>query len=138
MERIWMPFRDYVNTKEALLILCEQTYYKSNIPGPFAIQSQKSKRILTKYSEDEQLTVDEIINPWIILIVDTEAEKKTTEIRALLKNVSCSGYSWAKIDHMSIDDIWQYVVETVNDDEIKKYKLLKYYFEENIYRKKNK
>lgn len=137
MKRNWKVYRDYVTTKEALKVLCEQAYYESEVPAPFAIQSQKSERIITEYLDNSTITIDEAVNPWRILIIDTELEKKTIEIRGLLKNVSCSGYSWQKIDNMSLDDIWEYVSEVIARDDKKKYKILKYYFENNIYRKKN-
>ena len=46
---------------------------------------------------------------WAIYVPDYEQEQTLTDLRERIKNANCTGITFAKIDHMSIEEIWKAV-----------------------------
>jgi hypothetical protein len=69
----------------------------------------------------------------MVFIPDNDEEEKNEKIRNYLKGTNCTGLKHQKIDNMTIEEIWEHISNTMDKD--KKYRMLLYYFENNIYKK---
>lgn len=75
-------------------------------------------------------------NKWEIIIPDDAAEEKTNKLRQMLKDDHFTGLRYEKIDIMSIEDIWNKVMNILNRlDKDTKYRLLKHIIENKLYKK---
>ena len=75
-------------------------------------------------------------NKWEIIIPDDAAEEKTNKLRQMLKDDHFTGLRYEKIDNMSIEDIWNEVMNILNRlDKDTKYRLLKHIIENKLYKK---
>ena len=73
---------------------------------------------------------------WEIIIPDDVAEEKTNKLRQMLKDDHFTGLRYEKIDNMSIEDIWNEVMNILNRlDKDTKYRLLKHIIENKLYKK---
>ena len=75
-------------------------------------------------------------NKWEIIIPDDAAEEKTNKLRQMLKDKNFTGLRYDKIDNMSIENIWNEVMNILNRlDKDTKYRLLKHIIENKLYKK---
>ena len=128
--RNWKVVWDSYGLKSAIEILESQKSVKYD--GPFAIRH--GRRFITPedYRSDITFNLDEINGLWEILIPDNDQEEKNEKIRNLVKNSNCSGLTHAKIDNMTIDEIWKTISDSLTTD--KKYRMLLLYYNNKIYK----
>ena len=129
--RNWKVYRDYVSLSEALEILKKGTI---NGLHPVCIQHAKTHKHIEKYEESLSFSPKELSNEWYILVPDNDEEEKNEKIRTLMKESFCSGLKNDKIDNMTIDEIFEHIFNRLGKDQ--KYRMLKYYFENKIYKTK--
>lgn len=131
--RNWQIIRSDVNIAEALEILGNQEM-KPYGHGIFAIQHSKTRRLLDDRNiKNEQISVQECDNKWMILMPNTDLENKNYKIRELIKSTNASGLTYDKIDNMTIDELWSHIIRSLNTDQ--KYRMIKLYIENNIFKK---
>ena len=102
---------------------CEQAFYNrawkgtlyDNImivnPGEHAMEFGKHNFSTEKFSYSDVTS-----NRWEIHVPDYESEKTLNELRETVKNVNCTGLSFAKIDHMSVEEIWDAIENKFDKD----------------------
>lgn len=93
--------------------------------GDHKLEYGKTNFMLEKFTFDEATDSN-----WSIFVPDYEEEKALSELREQVKNCNCTGVSFAKIDHMSIEEIWN-IIEHKFDKETK-LKMITLYID-NIY-----
>ena len=93
--------------------------------GDHKLEYGKTNFMLEKFTFDEATDSN-----WSIFVPDYEEEKALSELREQVKNCNCTGVSFAKIDHMSIEEIWD-IIEHKFDKETK-LKMITLYID-NIY-----
>ena len=71
---------------------------------------------------------------WEALIPDTDEEERCEKVRTLMKESSCSRLTNAKIDNMTIDEMYKWISDSLNKDQ--KYRMLLAYYEKAIYKTK--
>lgn len=76
-----------------------------------------------------------LFEEWEVLIPDTDEEAKCDKIRQAVKNSNCSGLSYDKIDNMTIPELFDRIMNGLDDDQ--KYRVLKAFYNEEIYKTKN-
>lgn len=133
----WKVAYQGADCQTALNVLQNQVFaipHEDPFTGPFAI-SAPTGRIFTEYSPNLTLKPNEIIGDWTILVPNREKEERLIEIINWMKRTNCTGLSHPHINNMSLADIWEHISAHVGSDEMKAYKMLKYYFENNIYKK---
>ena len=121
---------DSYGLKSAIEILLSQKSVKYD--GPFAIRRGRRFITIEDYRPDISFNLDEINGTWEILIPDNDQEEKNEKIRNLVKNSNCSGLTHAKIDNMTIDEIWKTISDSLTTD--KKYRMLLLYYNNKIYK----
>ena len=86
----------------------------------------------------EKFTFDEATNSnWAIFVPDYEEENNLHEIRELVKTANCLyGVTFAKIDNMSIEDIWQKICTDLIKDKDVQMKAIKAFLQ-YVYETKN-
>ena len=86
---------------------------------------------------DIKLSPNEAIsNKWEIVIPDDAAEEKTNKLRQMLKDKNFTGLRYDKIDNMSIDEMWNVIIEQMSRlDKDNKYRIAKHIIENEIYKK---
>lgn len=86
---------------------------------------------------DIKLSPNEAIsNKWEIVIPDDAAEEKTNKLRQMLKNKNFTGLRHDKIDNMSIDEMWDAIIEQMSRlDKDNKYRIAKHIIENELYKK---
>ena len=86
---------------------------------------------------DIKLSPNEAIsNKWEIVIPDDAAEEKTNKLRQMLKNKNFTGLRHDKIDTMSIDEMWDAIIEQLSRlDKNNKYRIAKNIIENELYKK---
>lgn len=135
--RNWIAIKTSQPIAHALEVLKQQsTPYWAN--GPYAIRDNKNGRLLTKFDPTEVFSPQEILyDVWDIMVPDDKKEIQLGEIRELFKdcNECFHEVSRIKINHMNMEEIWDATVENLLTDETR-YELLKYYFQEKLYKKK--
>ena len=115
---------------------CEQAFYNRAWKGTLydtimiahgdhKLEYGKTNFMLEKFTFDEATDSN-----WSIFVPDYEEEKALSELREQVKNCNCTGVSFAKIDHMSIEEIWD-IIEHKFDKETK-LKMITLYID-NIY-----
>ena len=73
---------------------------------------------------------------WEILIPDDAAEEKTNKLRQMLKDKNFTGLRYDKIDNMSIDEMWNAIIEQMSRlDKDNKYRIAKNIIETGLYKK---
>lgn len=72
---------------------------------------------------------------WEVLIPDTDEEAKCENIRQLVKDSNCSRLNYAQIDNMTVPELFDRIMDGLNDDQ--KYRVLKAFYNEEIYKTKN-
>lgn len=127
--RNWKVIADKIDITDALKILMNQKY--ENYTGPFAIQSYCKQ--YDTWGFDMGFTVNEAIKPWKILVPDTDEEEKNEKVRQMVKDSNSSSLTHAKIDNMTIREIWNHIADRLSDDQV--YKMIKLYYSEKIYKK---
>ena len=75
-----------------------------------------------------------IYNNWEVLVPDTDEEAKCDKIRQLVKDSNCSGLNHNKIDNLTIPELFEWIVEHLDDDQ--KYRLLLAFYDQKIYKTK--
>lgn len=128
--RNWKVVWDSYGLKSAIEILLSQKSVKYD--GPFAIRRGRRFITIEDYRPDISFNLDEINGTWEILIPDNDQEEKNEKIRNLVKNSNCSGLTHAKIDNMTIDEIWKTISDSLTTD--KKYRMLLLYYNNKIYK----
>ena len=128
--RNWKVIADKIDITDALKILMNQKY--ENYTGPFAIQSYCKQ--YDSWGLDMGFTVNEAINPWKVLVPDTDEEVKNEKIRQMVKDSNCSGLSYDKIDNMTTRELFKHIVNHVSEDQM--YRMLKLYYSEKVYKEK--
>lgn len=133
--RNWKILVKEADTIKALQALREQKFLNGHLPvdGPIAIQSQTSRKMFDEWEPSLQLRADETIGTWFILVPDNEKERQKNKIIELAKESNATGLKYDKLEHMSIEEIWEYITDHFDDDI--KYKMLKLYFENKVYSK---
>lgn len=86
---------------------------------------------------DIKLSPNEAIsNKWEIVIPDDAAEEKTNKLRQMLKDKNFTGLRHDKIDTMSIDEMWDAIIEQLSRlDKDNKYRIAKHIIENELYKK---
>ena len=85
--------------------------------------------------ESETFYPKEILsNDWVALIPDTDEECKNEKIRRLMKDSCCSRLKNDKIDNMTIPQIWEWVSDHLDKDQM--YRMLLAYYDQKIYKTK--
>lgn len=75
-------------------------------------------------------------NKWEIIIPDDAAEEKTNKLRQMLKDKNFTGLRYDKIDNMSIDEMWNAIIEQMSRlDKDNKYRIAKSIIETGLYKK---
>lgn len=124
----------------AFKILKDQVYRGDCIDpacriGPYAIMHAVTHKLFDHYDDEEiSLSPKETSSDWLILTPDFEQERKNTEIRNLVKESNCSGLGYNRIDHMTVDEIFDYIVSNLDNDQ--KYKILDYFYKNKLYKTK--
>ena len=72
---------------------------------------------------------------WEVLIPDTDEEAKCEKIRQLVKDSNCSRLNYAQIDNMTVPELFDWIMDGLDDDQ--KYRVLKAFYNEEIYKTKN-
>lgn len=72
--------------------------------GDHKLEYGKANFMLEKFTFDEATDSN-----WSIFVPDYEQEQTLIDLRERIKNTNCTGISFAKIDHMSIEEIWKAV-----------------------------
>ena len=93
--------------------------------GDHKLEYGKTNFMLEKFTFDEATDSN-----WSIFVPNYEEEKALSDLREQVKNCNCTGVSFAKIDHMSIEEIWD-IIEHKFDKETK-LKMITLYID-NIY-----
>ena len=93
--------------------------------GDHKLEYGKTNFMLEKFTFDEATDSN-----WSIFVPDYEQEQTLIDLRERIKNTNCTGISFAKIDHMSIEEIWD-IIEHKFDKETK-LKMITLYID-NIY-----
>lgn len=123
----------------AFTILRDQVYHGDCIDpecriGPYAIMHAVTKKFFDHYDEEISLSPKDTSSDWLILTPDFEQERKNTEIRNLVKESNCSGLGYNRIDHMTFDEIFDYLTSNLDNDQ--KYKILEYFYKNKLYKTK--
>lgn len=86
---------------------------------------------------DIKLSPNEAIsNKWEIVIPDDAAEEKTNKLRQMLKDKNFTGLRHDKIDTMSINEMWDAIIEQLSRlDKNNKYRIAKNIIENELYKK---
>ena len=79
--------------------------------GDHKLEYGKTNFMLEKFTFDEATDSN-----WSIFVPDYEQEQTLIDLRERIKNANCTGISFAKIDHMSIEELWK-AVESKFDKE---------------------
>ena len=89
---------------------------------------------LSKY---EKFTIDEALsNNWELVVPDDAAEEKTNKLRQMLKDKNFTGLRYDKIDNMSIEEIFNEILNIMNNlDKDNKYRIAKHIIENELYKK---
>jgi hypothetical protein len=137
--RNWKTIKSGLPLSNALEILKSQTCEGFG-DGPFAIRFTGRSRIITFFSPNEQFYPQDCMEEkWEILVPDLEEETRLTEIRE--EFVKCNCYFQeipkAKINHMNLEEIWDKAIDLRLNDDLR-YRLLKYFFQEELYKRKKK
>jgi len=131
--RNWKILLENVSLETAVTALEQQRI--NLVSGPIAIQNSKTWSFYEKFdSSTIRFKPSEIGNTWMILVPDTDAEEKNAKVREWVKESNCSGYNYNKIDNMTIKEIWEMVSNKLNEDQ--QYRMLKYFYENKIYKTK--
>ena len=73
-------------------------------------------------------------NKWEIVIPDDAAEEKTNKLRQMLKDKNFTGLRYDKIDNMSIEEMWNAIIEQMSRlDKDNKYRIAKNIIENELY-----
>ena len=72
----------------------------------------------------------------MILVPDDEREKLTNEMAQLLKRSNWTDLTYQHIDHLNLPKMWEYVSGKIGNDEKLIYKVMKWFFEKEMYRNK--
>lgn len=133
--RNWKVLINGVDTANALLALKDQECLNGfcTIKGPIAIQSLASRKMFVEWDPSLQLRADEIIGFWYVLVPDDDKERQKEKIIELAKESNATGLKYERLEHMSIEEIWEYITDHFDDDI--KYRMLKWYFENKVYKK---
>ena len=85
----------------------------------------------------ENFSAQEVLsNKWEIMIPDDNMEEILERMRQLYKNEHIGNIKYQKIDNMSIEDLWDSLVDVMNDlDNRNKYRLAKHIIENKLYKK---
>lgn len=137
----WKLLESGINVVDAINVLETQTYKEKE--GIYAIKSENG-RFITPFSCDANNSMDkatkmsifDIKSPWMILVPDDEREKLTNEIAQLLKRSHWTDMPYQEIDHINLPKMWKRVSEKIGGDEKLIYKVMKWFFEKEIYKNK--
>ena len=137
----WKLLESGINVVDALNVLETQTYKEKE--GIYAIKSENG-RFITQFSCDANNSMDkatkmsifDIKSPWMILVPDDEREKLTNEIAQLLKRSNWTDLTYQHIDHLNLPKMWEYVSDKIGGDEKLIYKVMKWFFEKEMYKNK--
>ena len=83
-----------------------------------------------------KMSIFDIKSPWMVLVPDDEREKLTNEIAQLLKRSNWTDMSYQEIDHINLPKMWRNVSEKIGGDEKLMYKVMKWFFEKEMYKNK--
>lgn len=85
----------------------------------------------------ENFSAQEVLsNKWEIMIPDDNMEEILERMRQLYKNEHIGNIKYQKIDNMSIEDLWDSLVDVMNSlDDCNKYRLAKHIIENKLYKK---
>jgi len=126
----WTIYKDNVSLADALDVLKNGTIGDAKT---VAIQNNHTERFYDTYSYDMIFKPADFNNDWMILVPDTDKEEMCEKIRKMCKEINCTGLAYAKIDNMSLEQIWEHVSGSLNYKQ--QYKMLKLYFKEKVYKK---
>ena len=138
----WKLLESGINGVDALNSLETQTYKGKE--GIYAIKSENSGRFITPFNCDANNSMDkatkmsifDIKSSWMVLVPDDEREKLTNEIAQLLKRSNWTDMTYQEIDHINLPKMWKNVSEKIGDDEKLIYKVMKWFFEKEMYKNK--
>ena len=71
---------------------------------------------------------------WEALIPDTDEEERCEKVRTLMKNSCCSCLTNARIDNLTIEEMYDWISSHLNKDQ--KYRMLLAYYDKMIYKTK--
>ena len=137
----WKLLESGINVVDALNILETQTYKGKE--GIYAIKSENG-RFITPFNCDANNSMDkttkmsifDIKSSWMVLVPDDEREKLTNEIAQLLKRSNWTDMTYQEIDHINLPKMWRNVSEKIGGDEKLMYKVMKWFFEKEMYKNK--
>ena len=137
----WKLLESGINVVDALNVLETQTYKEKE--GIYAIKSENG-RFITPFNCDANNSMDkatkmsifDIKSPWMILVPDDEREKLTNEIAQLLKRSNWTDMTYQEIDHINMPKMWSRVSNKIGGDEKLIYKVMKWFFEKEMYKNK--
>lgn len=139
MKRVkhWKSVYASIDTQGALNVLKTQTFEigASTFNGPFAIKSKVSNKLYTGYDPELRLSTAEVLGNWELLQPDTDEEEKNNKIIQLAKESNCTGLSYERLDNMDTESIWNHLVTFMFTPKIK-YRIMKWFFENKVYRDK--
>lgn len=131
----WKRFKEDVNVNDAIRTLEKQEF--NGIKGDYAIKSMATGRFITVLDWDkERLKVQEVLANWIILVPDDSLNQKTHEIAQMVKRSNWTGLTYPHIDSLTLDKLWKYVAEKIGYSDDLTYKVMNWFFSNEIYKKK--
>ena len=88
--------------------------------------------------DNAQFSTSEILsNNWEILILDIDMKSILTRMRQIYKDENFgNSLNYQKIDNMSISDLWEFLIDMMNNlDDKNKYRIAKHIIENKLYKK---
>lgn len=130
----WKVLKKDVKVTDAISTLEQQEF--NGIKGNYAVKSEVTGRFLTSLDKkNERMTIPEIEGKWMIFVPDDSLNQLTHEIAQLAKRSNWTGLTYQHIDNLKMEKLWSYVAEKIGNDDNLSYKVMKWFFVNEIYRK---